>query len=121
MTAQTAHPKESSSTPVKPVTPVTPAIPVPPVPAHASCFIAGIVKGTMEREDPTAHFGSTLSLGTHLAEARSLGLLEEAGGNYPFLTDLGKAYYEHWQLAELDDGRSYMWPTNAEFPLDLPA
>lgn len=74
------------------------------------CFVAGIVKGLVEQDDPHAHFGSLLGYCPYARWAHRLQLVT---GSPPWfddikLTDLGRRAYEAWGLRAFA-GRAYMW------------
>jgi len=71
----------------------------------SSCFVAGIVKGLVERDDPYRHFGSLLGFQYHLRQAIDAGLVTE----YVAVTESGKDWYKNQKLNELQDCRAYFW------------
>jgi hypothetical protein len=81
---------------------------------NVECFVAGIVKGIKEHDDPSRHFGSTLALHQHFTDAENLGLvtgeIKQSKICNAQLTTLGEAAYSKWKLASMPDGRSYLWP-----------
>lgn len=79
------------------------------LPEH-SCFIAGIIKGLMEHDDPIQHFGSTISFLHFARDAETLGYVENKPDRELILTPKGRQYYEAMSLRELPDSRAYMWP-----------
>lgn len=79
----------------------------------ATCCTAGIVKGLVEHGDHRRHFGSYLALPWHLEVAERNGLITVA--DKVTLTASGRQYYDEKQLADLPDGRAYMWPREDSF------
>lgn len=74
----------------------------------STCFVAGIVKGLIEANDATRHFGSLMGFQTHLAEARDCGVVEGDGRGVR-VTEKGRAWYDEKRMQELPQGRAYMW------------
>ena len=70
-----------------------------------SCFVAGIVKGLIEHDDPYKHFGSLGGYLWHLADAQASGYVDALGQ----VTDAGREWYRSSDLAALPNVRSYMW------------
>lgn len=77
-------------------------------------FMDAIVKGLVEHQDATRHFGSLLGFGYHRATAVSLKLITVEDGVCT-LTDAGRAYYSKRGLATLPDCRATFWTVNANF------
>lgn len=71
----------------------------------ASCFVAGIVKGLIEHNDPYRHFGSLGAYLWHLADAQESGYVDALGQ----VTDAGREWYKSAGLADLPDCRAYLW------------
>jgi hypothetical protein len=95
-------------TPPKPATPEQPSPEgLDEMPCSASCFVAGIVKGLIEANDPFLHFGSLMAFDTHARDALRCGVVE---GNFDDLriTEYGRTAYNTWGIAS-EKGRSYMW------------
>ncbi len=85
---------------------------------NVECFVAGIVKGLKEHGDIRRHFGSTLGLLAHFNDAVAHGLVIGAV-NSAQLTDLGCRAYDAWELSEMPECRSYLWPRKAfNLPLE---
>lgn len=79
----------------------------PPVDRNVSCFVAGIVKGLVECDDPTEHFGSLLAFHTHARQAAAAGLV--IGDHIGMaLTEFGRKAYTLWDLASVR-GRASSW------------
>lgn len=79
------------------------------------CFVAGIVKGLVERNDPYAHFGSLMAFQGHKANAINAGYVVADTSNEPWrdkllVTPKGRQYYKHCNLEALEQTRAYMWP-----------
>ena len=78
-------------------------------------FVAGIVKGLVEKNDWAHHFGSLGAVSTHLSHAASLGLITyvpHPGHIYQeevTITELGLEWYHKQRLSEYSDGRAYFW------------
>lgn len=69
-------------------------------------FVAGIVKGLVERSDPYVHFGSLGGFQGHITYTRSLGLVDDNED----LTPKGRLFYVAGKLADLPRTRAYVWP-----------
>ena len=78
----------------------------------ASCFVAAIVKGLVEHNDITRHFGSLLALRSHCREAADLGLISWDGEKAweAKITPLGIAAYHEWGLVDLPCSWAFLWP-----------
>ena len=76
---------------------------------NVECFVAGIVKGVKEHGDASRHFGSTLAMRSHWEDAIYSGLVCGTIKNAK-LSERGLKAYDVWKLADMPDGRSYMWP-----------
>jgi hypothetical protein len=72
-----------------------------------TCFVAGIVKGIVEHDDATRHFGSLMAFQGHLSDAVAAGVVTFTKK----VTDLGHRYYTAANLKELPGTRAYMWPS----------
>lgn len=70
-----------------------------------TCFIAGIVKGLVEKNDPYRHFGSLLNFKGHEDTAVSCGVITKEHE----VTPLGLKWYHSTAMAELKDTRAYCW------------
>jgi hypothetical protein len=70
-----------------------------------TCYVAGIVKGLVERGDATRHFGSLIGFTAHLHQAIADGVVDATGS----VTDAGRAWYAAEKLNELKDCRAYFW------------
>lgn len=66
-----------------------------------TCHIAAIVKGVIERNDGTAHFGSTMGYNYHLARATDLGLVGKNNDGRLVATPLGNRWYDEKKMAAL--------------------
>lgn len=74
----------------------------------SNCFVAGIVKGLVENNDATRHFGSLIGFQLHLATARACGVVEGDGRDVR-VTEKGREWYDQKRMGELPQGRAYMW------------
>lgn len=74
----------------------------------STCFVAGIVKGLIENNDATRHFGSLIGFQSHLAKARACGVVEGDGSDVR-VTEKGREWYEQKRMNELPQGRAYLW------------
>lgn len=77
-------------------------------------FMDAIVKGLVEHQDATRHFGSLLGFGYHRATAVAMGLITVEDG-LCLLTDAGRAYYSKRELNTLPDGRATFWTIHDSF------
>jgi hypothetical protein len=90
---------------------------------YVSCFVAGIVKGLVEHNDPYRHFGSTLAYLEHLRAAMESGLVElvceeDLSSTRTKVTVKGLIWYQTHNLAQYPDhSRSYSWNEN-EFEVE---
>lgn len=73
---------------------------------ETTCFVAGIVKGLVECDDATRHFGALTAFAHHMDQAVAAGLVDDDG----FITTAGRAWYDAAGMRELPDCRAYMWP-----------
>ena len=69
------------------------------------CFVAGIVKGIIEADDPRRHFGSLLSFTHHAEEAKKFGFVTEDLK----VTDKGRKWYGRLNMVDLPATRAYFW------------
>jgi hypothetical protein len=74
------------------------------VPCH-QIFIAAILKGLVEHNDSTHHFGSLLGFSEYLNLARFKGVVDRHGE----ITEKGKELYDEWNLKALPNTRSVYW------------
>jgi hypothetical protein len=74
----------------------------------STCFVAGIVKGLIESNDATRHFGSLMAFQEHLAEACECGVITVKGDKIR-VTKKGRAWYDKKRMSELPQCRAYMW------------
>ena len=71
----------------------------------SSSFVAGIVKGIIEADDPRRHFGSLMAFSHHAEEAKKCGLVSEDLK----VTDKGREWYARLNMADLPVTRAYFW------------
>ena len=71
----------------------------------STCFVAGIVKGIIEADDPRRHFGSLMSFRHHCNEAKKCGFVT---GDLK-VTDKGRKWYGQLNMASLPVTRAYFW------------
>ena len=69
------------------------------------CFVAGIVKGIIEADDPRRHFGSLGAFSHHCDEAKKCGVVTEDMK----VTDKGREWYARLNMAALPVTRAYLW------------
>lgn len=74
-----------------------------------TCFVAGIVKGIIERNDGTRHFGSLMNYQGHLYNAKEAGMISVPEKGRPSITPRGTAWYKALSMKDLQDTRAYMW------------
>lgn len=77
-------------------------------------FMDAIVKGLVEHNDATRHFGSLLGFGYHRATAVAMKLIT-VESSVCSLTDAGRAYYSKRGLIALPDCRATFWTVHANF------
>ncbi len=71
----------------------------------STCFVAGIVKGIIEADDPRRHFGSLMAFSHHAEEAKKCGVVSEDLK----VTDKGRKWYEQLNMAALPVTRTCFW------------
>lgn len=71
-------------------------------------FTAAIVKGLIEHNDESMHFGSTLGIKEHIRCAIDQGYIESVG-DYLQVTDKGKQLYSKLSMQLLPSGRAVYW------------
>ena len=83
-----------------------------------TCFVAGIIKGLVEHNDPLRHFASFGGYGHHACAAIAAGLVD-VDDSRPCervkINDAGREYYKAKNLDLLLDTRSYFWDKPEEF------
>lgn len=86
-----------------------------------TCFVAGIVKGLVEANDPTRHFGSLLALQSHIEDAKSCGMVHDDGCGKVTITEKGRQWYTEKKMAELPPvSRAYMWSLERQVDWAVP-
>ena len=82
-----------------------------------TCFVAGIVKGLVEHNDPLRHFASLGGYGHHACAAIAAGLVDadDSRRERVKINDAGREYYKAKNLDRLLDTRSYFWDKPEEF------
>jgi len=71
----------------------------------SSRFVAGIVKGIIEADDPRRHFGSLMAFKSHCNDAKKCGFIT---GDLK-VTDKGREWYARLNMADLPVTRAYFW------------
>jgi hypothetical protein len=71
----------------------------------STCFVAGIVKGLVEADDPTRHFASLMAFKSHCNDAKKCGVVSEDLK----VTDKGREWYARLNMAALPVTRAYLW------------
>jgi len=71
----------------------------------STCFVAGIVKGIIEADDPTRHFASLMAFKSHCNDAKKCGFIT---GDLK-VTDKGREWYARLNMADLPVTRAYFW------------
>lgn len=66
-----------------------------------TCHIAAIVKGVIERNDGTTHFGSTMAYDHHVGVAKEIGVIVEDEPGKLTATRLGVLWYKSKKMADL--------------------
>lgn len=71
----------------------------------STCFVAGIVKGLVEADDPTRHFASLMAFKSHCNDAKKCGVVTEDMK----VTDEGRKWYGRLNMVALPVTRAYFW------------
>lgn len=71
----------------------------------STCFVAGIVKGLIESDDPRRHFASLLAFSHHMEVAKQRGVVDDSMR----VTAKGREWYEKLNMAALPVCRAYFW------------